>query len=322
MRVALGGSAIGDPGETPIFANWLQKREGDPSGPPAPTLQVSVVAGPATPDSCDWLNKKSRGSQRDTSGLRPPRLTDFRQCRRLSRNSAISNPGRASQKMTATKSRLASGAPFTRERSKVRSLVRPPRKPLFYWAFCNSGNEAFGSYRQNRAETRHLDPWKIRGKNGQMLLVRSLMKTVRPDTEFIGGRAFPSGATIHHKASAARSGFYDRQKDVRCGTRLCRRRANRRAASAPVDTCRFLIVLGPLIIEAVETGLVALNRSDAASRVGSALLAFVEQRLGRSCHKLRSLRTGPKKRKATLHHLAPILQESVVAGARNTDSYD
>jgi hypothetical protein len=39
-----------------------------------------------------------------------------------------------------------------------------------------------------------------------MLLVRSLMKTVRPDTEFIGGRAFPSGATIHHKASAARSG--------------------------------------------------------------------------------------------------------------------
>jgi hypothetical protein len=70
----------------------------------------------------------------------------------------------------------------------------------------------------------------------------------------------------------------------------------------------FLIVLDPLIIEAVETGLVALNRSDAASRVGSASLAFVEQRLGRSYHKLCSLRTGPKMRKATLHHLAPILQ--------------
>ena len=74
------------------------------------------------------------------------------------------------------------------------------------------------------------------------------MKTVRPYTKSIGGRAFPSGATIHHKASAARSGwFYDRQKDA-----VAARDYVGVALTGALHLGRhmsFLIVLGPLIIE-------------------------------------------------------------------------
>ena len=98
---------------------------------------------------------------------------------------------------------------FTRERSKVRSLVRPPRKPFVLLRF---------SYSLEPAQSAAIGRTKpklgtmIRGKSveksGRMLLVRSLMKGVRfrhwnllVPAPFQVARNDPSP-----KASAARSG--------------------------------------------------------------------------------------------------------------------
>jgi hypothetical protein len=43
---------------------------------------------------------------------------------------------------------------FTRERSKVRSLVRPPSKALVYWAFLIRGTSHFRSLMQNKPDSR------------------------------------------------------------------------------------------------------------------------------------------------------------------------
>jgi hypothetical protein len=45
--------------------------------------------------------------------------------------------------------------PFTRERSQVQSLQRPP--------FFNDLSAVAGNTRQNITQTRALDPWRIRG---------------------------------------------------------------------------------------------------------------------------------------------------------------
>jgi hypothetical protein len=49
---------------------------------------------------------------------------------------------------------------FTRERSKVRSLVRPPFKPVI--AGLSPLRNLIGKSAKNDARTAHVDPWKIR----------------------------------------------------------------------------------------------------------------------------------------------------------------